>query len=37
MKKTFFYKKEKESESDESEDEEILAGATSCVVLLTEN
>lgn len=37
MKKNFFYKKPKESESDESEDEEILAGATSCVVLLTEN
>lgn len=36
MKKIFFYRKPKESESDVSEDEEILAGATSCVILLTE-
>jgi hypothetical protein len=36
MKKNFIYKKPKESESDESEEEEISAGATSCVVLLTE-
>ena len=36
MKKCFIYKKPKESESDESEEEEISAGATSCVVLLTE-
>jgi hypothetical protein len=37
MKKNFFTKKPKERESDESDEDEIVAGATSCVVLLTEN
>lgn len=37
MKKIFLWKDPKDIESDESEEEQIFAGATSCVVLLTEN
>jgi hypothetical protein len=36
MKKSFIYIKPKESDSDDTEEEEITAGATSCVVLLTD-